>query len=234
MDKTKLWILGGAIIMIATLAGGWFVGAQPQLAAIADTEAQTRTIEAQNQATQVAIVQLKGDYDNIDQFRSGLEKLRESIPSDAAMPTFLTHVDALAARAGTTLVGITVDQAQPYTKPQSATPATAAPADPAAPESADGPATASDDSATDPAATDDKDPAPVIASDSRITADNFVAIPISIDVRGSYAQALSFTSALQHGSRLFLVTELSTDENSENPAELDAHISGYAYVLLAQ
>lgn len=234
MDKTKIWMLAGAIVMVGVLAMGWFVGVQPQLTSIADTDSQTESIRAQNQATEIANAKLKGDYENIDEFRAELEKLRGSIPADAAMPTFLTQIDALASSTGTVIAGITVDEPQPYTAPASSAEAPAAPAAEATDDSAEGAETASENSDAE-AQTEEEDTAPVISTDPRITAENFVAVPVSIDVRGTFAQAMEFTSALQHGTRLYLVTELSTSESPETATDImqvEAHVSGYVYVLL--
>ncbi|MFP3380300.1 hypothetical protein SB767_28695, partial [Bacillus sp. SIMBA_069] len=67
-----------------------------------------------------------------------------------------------------------------------------------------------------------------------ITSQNFAAQPVTITVRGQYANILDFVNGLQKGSRLFLVTSFSTGPTTGTdavPGSLDAKIAGYIYSL---
>jgi Tfp pilus assembly protein PilO len=74
-----------------------------------------------------------------------------------------------------------------------------------------------------------------------ITADNFVAIPVSVTVSGDNTNIMRFVDGVQTGDRLFLVTSLKLDQDKAGattttkaapPAAFTATISGFVYVLL--
>ncbi len=87
--------------------------------------------------------------------------------------------------------------------------------------------------------------APGEVSDPLITADNFVAIPIDLTVKGTRPQVIEFLNNLQYGKRLFLVIKLTVaqatdaavvDPESEEDAPVveayEGNISGFVYVLV--
>src|SRR5690606_26277867 len=110
MDKTKIWILASAIVMVGILALGWFVGVDPQLKAKASTDEQRVSVEAQNTATELAIVKLKKDFESIDELKTELAGLRSSIPAAGELPDFLTQLDNLAAGSKTKVISLTVSE----------------------------------------------------------------------------------------------------------------------------
>jgi hypothetical protein len=63
-------------------------------------------------------------------------------------------------------------------------------------------------------------------TNSQVTAANFVAIPVTISVNGTYGQALNFVDGLQHGKRLFLVTTFASTKSAEAAAPAPAPTSG--------
>lgn len=64
-----------------------------------------------------------------------------------------------------------------------------------------------------------------------VTPDNFVAIPVKLEVAGEQANVMDFIDGVQTGDRLFLVTELSLDQD-ETEVTYSATITGFVYVLL--
>jgi Tfp pilus assembly protein PilO len=73
-----------------------------------------------------------------------------------------------------------------------------------------------------------------------ITAENFVAIPVSLTVSGSTANVMSFINGVQTGQRLYLVQDLKLKQSttsdskttSESTGDFEAAIDGFVYVLL--
>jgi Tfp pilus assembly protein PilO len=61
-----------------------------------------------------------------------------------------------------------------------------------------------------PAPGEDLDGAPVPLTNSLITAENFVLVPVSVSVEGGWNELLAFVHAMQTGKRLVLVTSLSS------------------------
>ncbi|GHD47216.1 hypothetical protein D9V29_05775 [Mycetocola manganoxydans] len=225
MDKTKIWILASAIVMVGILALGWFVGVDPQLKAKASTDEQRVSVEAQNTATELAIVKLKKDFESIDELKTELAGLRSSIPAAGELPDFLTQLDNLAAGSKTKVISLTVSEAIPYTVPATAVPPVAAPVD--GEESAEPEA----DPVAEPVAPEG--PAvPTTITDPRITPENFVAIPVDVTVEGERDAARSFIDKLQHGPRLFMATSIAIMPIEERPGIFTTQVTGYVYVLL--
>jgi hypothetical protein len=90
--------------------------------------------------------------------------------------------------------------------------------------------------ATEPGTVADASPQPSATDqtlNSRITANNFVAIPISLTVNGEYGNVLSFIKGVQEGARLTLVSAFSTTAGTDPSATaVTGNISGLVYVLL--
>jgi len=217
--RNRLWNIVAVMLMVAIAAGGWFLGVDPQLAAARTADEQRETVEAQNEATRLAITRLIADEKDLPTLQAQLVELQRSVPLDAGVSEFIDDLNNLAVASGVTVSNLTVDPAQQYVAPESA--AAAAPADdPAEP--------ADDAAAADPLA-------PPAVTNPLVTSANFILIPISIDTTGSYVQVVDFVSGLQNGPRLFLVNTFASASTSEEVAgEVTGSITGYIYVLLDQ
>ena len=229
MDKTKIWILASSIVMVGILALGWFVGIDPQLQAKAATDEQRVSVEAQNEATQLAIGRLKGDFENIEALRTELAGLRTSIPASGDLPAFLSQLDTLTKESKTTVTALSVSEAVEYTAPATAIQATPEPAEPGAEPAPE--AEAAPDAA---APAEETAPVPSVITDSRITSANFVVIPVTVTVEGDAAGARSFLDKLQHGPRLFLATQISIAPKDIVAGTFSATVGGFVYVLLKE
>lgn len=228
MDKTKIWIAASSIVMAGILALGWFVGIDPQLQAKAATDELRESVEVQNDATQLVIGKLKGDFENIDELRTELTGLRSSIPATGDLPAFLTQLDDLAKASNTIVTSLNVSEAVEYTAPATAVevvPETEPGAE-AAPEAEAAP----DAAPAEEAATD----VPSVITDSRITSANFVVIPVTVTVEGDGAGARLFLDELQHGPRLFLATQITLEPKDAVSGVFSATVGGYVYVLLKE
>lgn len=225
MDKTKIWILGSAIVMVGILALGWFVGVDPQLKAKASTDEQRSSIEAQNTATELTIVKLKKDFETIDDLKTQLAGLRGSIPADGELPSFLTQLDTLAAASNSKVTSLTVSEAIPYTAPATSV----APVE----EPVEGEGEATDaEAAAEPETAVETPEVPDTITDPRIKPENFVAIPVEVQVEGDREAARAFISELQHGPRLFMATNVTIAPIEDKPGVFTTTVSGYVYVLL--
>ncbi|TAM69501.1 MAG: hypothetical protein EPN48_09085 [Microbacteriaceae bacterium] len=234
MDRNRFWMVVAVFAMVAVVAIGVLLGVQPQLAAAAAADAQRASIVADNATKQAVLDKLKSDYRQLPELKAQLSELEASVPPSANLPQFIDAIGALAASTGTTIASITPSDAQAYAPPVNA--AAAAAAGSAAADSKSTPAASPSPAATTPAPTPTAPAAPqapATVTNPQITAANFVAIPITIGITGSYAQALAFVDGLQHGTRLFLVTTFASagsDSNAAGPTSWT--IGGYAYVLL--
>jgi len=201
-------LISGAtiLLMIVLVVAGWFLVAQPQLAAAATANTALSGVQTEITRTQATIAQLRSQQKDLPKLEKQLAALRTSIPATAAASSFIDGLNALAASAGVTLTSISVSDGVAYTAPAPAA-ATGAPAPGSTPEPSASPTPA----------------APVVPtgwapkSDPRITGSNFVAIPVSISTVGDWNATLSFFHKLQSGKRLFLVAGFSTDTGPAAP-----------------
>ncbi|MFK3669583.1 type 4a pilus biogenesis protein PilO [Leifsonia aquatica] len=223
MDKNRLWIICSVLVMALVVAGGWFVGVQPQLAAIADAESQTASVQQTNDTYAQALAKLKKDSEDLPALKAKLASLAASVPEGSDIPAFIDQLNALYTASNVVCVDQAFSDAVAYSP---VAPPAAAPASTPAPTSGATPA---------PTPT----PAPTAAGvppvvSSLITATNFAARPVSVTVRGQYGDILNFVSGLQSGARLFLVTSFSTVLAADTAAPagtLDAKVSGYVFSL---
>lgn len=221
-QSNRLWVIGTVTLMLVVLVAGWFLGAQPLVAAAEAADAERSTVDAQNASTQAELVQLEADNAKLPQLEKEYGVLQDSIPGSADTSPFINGLDALAASAGVKVVGFTVAEPAAYTVPASAIAPVVDPnatPDPAATAAPTGPA------------------APVagytVVTNPLITPENFVGIEVSIGVHGQYGSVLNFIDGLQTAKRLFLVTGILSAKDADSGSEnvVSARVTGLIYVL---
>jgi Tfp pilus assembly protein PilO len=216
MDKKRLWVVITVFAMVVIVGGGWLIGIAPQLAVVATANQSRASVELENAKNQILLSRLKKDYQNIETLKKELDSLRTAVPSSAEISTFVTVLNELADSRQITVKSISVNDAKPYT------PVAAAPA-----------------STTDKALG-------AAVTNLKITAANFIIIPVQFSVAGEYVKVLDFVNDVQTGSRLFFLSTFSiigsttatgTVNREKNSAastseKVDSTIGGYLYVLL--
>ncbi|GAA4142949.1 hypothetical protein [Leifsonia shinshuensis] len=232
MDKTRLWIIGSVLAMVVVAVLGWVVAIQPELDQSAAAAAQTLQVDSANATSQVALNKLKKDSEGLSALKSQLAAIGVSVPSEAQAPAFLDELGALAAANGVTVTASQIADAQGFVPP--ANPAAPAPAATTAGSGSTATPTPSPSAAAAPT------PAPVPtavpgmppAVSTLVTKDDFTVVPVSITVRGDYANIVAFVGAAQKGQRLFLVNGLNVGPAANGPG-FDGKVSGFIYVLNA-
>ncbi|MGN6408637.1 MAG: type 4a pilus biogenesis protein PilO [Curtobacterium sp.] len=223
MNKNRLSLFVALAATLVVLAGGWFLGAQPQLAQASDNSAQQADIDATNARNRAELHRLEKAYTSLDETEAELAALRASIPSSTDTASLLTQLNGAGAASGVTVTSITIGDPKAYTPVAAAEPDASASASP----SAEATASAAPTGAATPAA-------PTPHSDAQITSANFVVVPVTVAVKGSYDQAIAFTKHVQNGDRLFLVNGLAATSSDSGGAPMDDQswsLSGYVYVL---
>lgn len=110
-----MWVLGSILAIVAIIAAGWFIGISPQLAATSSANNERISVMASNARNEVLLAKLKRDYLNIDALKNQVTMLRESVPTSAAISSFVTELNMLANARKVILKSITVSDAKPYT-----------------------------------------------------------------------------------------------------------------------
>lgn len=228
MNATRIWVVATVVLSIGLLLGGWFIGVQPKFTEAGTAELQRVNAVALNQANEVTLADLKKQFESLDTIQDDLADVQKAIPYRLDAPELIVQLNALAGATGVGVTEIKIDEPRAYGAPA---PIAAPVAETPAPD--------------DTEETEEAPPAPVVAAapvappavtDARVTAANFVAVPISVSVIGTYTTAQSYVHALQTGERLFLVTGLTlnpVDSAAIGPDALfTAVVTGYVYVLL--
>ena len=216
MDKKRFWVVSAVFAMVVIVGGGWLIGIAPQLAAVATANQNRASVELANAKNQILLTRLKKDYQNIDTLQRELDSLRAAVPASAEISTFVTALNALANSRQITVKSISVNDAKPYTLVAEA-----------------------------PASTPDKAPSAAVTN-LKITAANFIIIPVQFSVAGDYVKVLDFVNDVQTGSRLFFLSTFSITGSTTatgainrekksattTPEKVDSTIGGFLYVLL--
>ncbi len=217
MKNSRVKVIGLSLLLIIVIFAGWQVGIAPQLADASKANANRLNVMSQNTKNEAILRKLKDDYAHIDVVRKELSLLKIAVPSTAEISSFVTELNLLANNHKITVRSITVNDARPYTP--------IAPSTTAAPTGG----------------------VNVPTTNSRITPNNFIVIPVQFSLTGDYSSVLDFVHDVQIGSRLFLISNLSsmgaTDAkavairgNKSGPnvlQKVDATVGGYIYVLLS-
>ncbi|TFD17171.1 hypothetical protein [Cryobacterium sp. TMT2-23] len=205
MDLNRLWVLGSVVLIAATALLGWVLGISPKLSEAGLADADRVAVETQNSASALKVAALKEKFDSIGDLKGELSALRMAVPNAAEIPAFVTQLDSIAEQHQVTLTDISVNDAQAYVPLVVAPTAIEAPAaDASAPTATTAPTATAAPTAAEVAAA----LAPV--PNALITASNFVSVPISLSVSGSYGNVLDFIEGLQKGTRLVMVTTFAT------------------------
>ncbi len=218
-------IISGLTIfmMVALVAVGYFLVAQPQLAATSTANAQLVDAQSQISTTQAALVSLKNEQKKLPALKKQLKALASSIPSNIDGSAYIRGLNDLASAAGVTITSLQVNDPQAYVAPVSAAPPAATSTSPS-PSASAAPATAPT--------------TPVITgwtptTNALIASTNFVDIPVSVTVTGSFDSSLGFIHGLQNGTRLFLVTGIVTKQSEDaSVGGVVTTVSGFIYALI--
>ncbi|PZF57364.1 hypothetical protein DEJ23_07720 [Curtobacterium sp. MCSS17_008] len=222
MTKHRLSLVIALVVCAAVLAGGWFLGVQPQLAAAAANQTQQATIDATNDKNRAELTRLAKAFSGLGETKAELDRLRASVPSTVDTESFVREIDADATAASVQVTNVTIGDAVPYA------PAADSAAEPDASSNGTSAASAA------PPTADSEVPSAQAATDPAITGSNFSLVPVTVAVKGSYDQALAFTKAMQSGARLFLVTGIAAASEDDGATPMQSQswsLSGSIYVL---
>ena len=215
MSRSKSLVIGAFLLIIAIIAGGWFLEISPQRAITSNLNSERANVLALNSKNQLLLTQLKKEYQNIAPLKSQLDLLNRSIPPTANVSAFISELNSTANTYNVTIKSIVVSDAKPYALAAQA-PATNGTKEPPAPD-----------------------------SNLKINSANFVIIPLQISISGKDADVLDFVNGIQKGQRLFLISTFtsagSIGSNATStippiskkaPGLVDASVGGFIYVLL--
>lgn len=202
MSRNRLSLLLAFVAMAVVAVGGFFLAVQPQLAQASTAHEQRATVERSNASSRQELERLRKQAEQLPAMQERLAELSASVPDSASISAFIDEIDAVATASGMQVSSYTTSDATAY-----------------APAAADSSATSSDTTTSSAAAsaapTAPAAPAaPSVSTNAAITGEDFSVVPVTVAVDGTFDQALSFVNGLQTGSRLFLITTISSAEKS--------------------
>ncbi|MBU1587180.1 MAG: hypothetical protein KKH51_04445, partial [Actinobacteria bacterium] len=78
-STNRLWVIGSVTVMIIALVAGWFLGAQPFIAAAATHDTERANIQAQNEAKLAEIASLTEENKDLPAIEAEYKDLQKSI-----------------------------------------------------------------------------------------------------------------------------------------------------------
>jgi Tfp pilus assembly protein PilO len=235
VDRSRIWTIGAVVVICAVLALGWLLGVAPELAQAHAAESTRAGVETLNAADEKGIDALKKQFDDLTTLEGTAATLRLAVPTEADAPAIIAEFNQVASTSAVTITSVALSDALPYEPPAAAT------------TSGSGTAVSGTSATATPTPTATSTPVAsgtgisgtgtlAAGTASGLTSDNFVTVPITVTVEGTYARVLDFVGGLQSGSRLMLVTGFSTAPSdvaaTAATGVVTANISVYVFVLL--
>lgn len=181
MTRARQWSVLTAVACLAVMAAGWFVLVKPQRGHAANLRTQAAQVDQTNQTLQAQIAHLRAQAKDLPAQQRKLAEIATKVPDSPALPTLIRQLSAAADSAGVNLVSLA--PGQPALVQAAAVVRPGAPAAPAAPAASAATASA---------------PGALLA-----------AIPLQIQVQGSYFNLEQFFSAVEGLPRAMLVSQFN-------------------------
>lgn len=218
--KSGPWIAGAVVVSLLLGVAAWFLAISPTMTAAAETRAEAEAQVAQNDLTRNRLNHLKTQFEQIDTLRAELEGLRKQIPTDADLAEYRRQVAATAATHGVTVVALQTSTAAPLVQPAPAVAPSDAGVEGEVQEQAQQP-------------TDAASAAPTVG---------LHALPVSIELLGTYPAVLAFLQDLQQTQpRMIAIASLSASSTgtaeagagkpATAPGDLALVVTGYLFAL---
>lgn len=206
MSRNRLSLLLAFVAMAVVAVGGFFLAVQPQLALASSALDQRSSVEETNSTSRSELTRLRERSAELPAMQEQLAQLSASVPDTADLSSFIADLNTVAASSGMEISSYTTSDAVAYA-PVAAAAGTSGAASSATPAPSASPSATASSVPTAPAA-------PQAVTNGAITGENFSVIPVTVAVDGTFDQALTFVDGIQHGSRLFLVTNVSSAAKS--------------------
>ncbi len=110
----RIWVIITAFVCVVIVAGGWFLGVEPRLAAAAKATESLKSVEAQNDLTRMEIARLEKASKQSEELNAQLAELRAAIPPGVEGSDFISALDQLIASNGVTIKSVTLSEPMAY------------------------------------------------------------------------------------------------------------------------
>lgn len=117
MNESRIWSILTVIVIVAIVAGTWFLGIGPRLSEAATADSDRVAVEDQNALHEIKIEGLKQLNDNIATLEQELAVVRGSVPQRLDAMGLLRQLEATAVRTGVSLGMLTFTEAAGFEPP---------------------------------------------------------------------------------------------------------------------
>lgn len=114
MNESRIWSIVTVVVILALVAGTWFIGVGPRLAEAAAADAELATVESQNAIHRIKLKSLQDMDANLPVLEQELVGLRSSVPQGAELVALLREMEASAAAFGVSLGTTSFSAPQPF------------------------------------------------------------------------------------------------------------------------
>jgi len=112
--NNKFWMIIAAVIGVAVFALGWFIGISPKLDEMNAAVEQRELVEEQNAIHEAKLVQLKVEFEQLDELKLELAGAQKLLPSGDELSTFLGQLHKLETSSGVVLTSFGAGDGQAY------------------------------------------------------------------------------------------------------------------------
>lgn len=112
--NNRIWNIAGALVIIAALVGGWFLGVSPQLDAMNRANSDREQLVDRNALAELQIAALKKQFEKLPELEAELAEVRKSVPEVSNLETFTAEIRAAELASGATVLAINYEAAQPF------------------------------------------------------------------------------------------------------------------------
>lgn len=220
MTTTTRYTLIAALVAVAVFAAGWFALIGPKRDEAAQFKADTATAQQQNAQLQSEIKQLEAQAADLPAQQARLAEIRTQIPDTPALPSLVRSLTSIGKTAGVDVRSLTPGDVEAVVI--------------AAPTTSNKSSTGTSESSGEQSSTTSSSTS---GGTDTATETGLVAIPIDIQVYGSYFDIEQFINEAEDLTRAMLITGITITplgDSAETPGDLDALITARVYMTQAQ
>jgi len=225
MNGNRLFGLIVALLVVAVVLVGWFLGISPIVTQIAQANTERQNVEVLNQSHQAQLDLLKVQYEDMPELTKQLQTLQKSIPGSVLSDDFVDELQAIATASGVSISTLTIGEAVLYGTSADGTVAAPTP-DPEATDDAEA-AAEQPDATTEDVPADAPSGQPVTPGAE--LEGKFFTVPVSVNVSGPAPAVSAFIALCQESQRLFLLTRWDITGYSTGIATVA--VTGHTFVV---
>lgn len=247
-SKSQTWIIGTVLVALLIFVSAWFLLVSPRQARTDEARADNEAALFEQDQLRSRLAVLEEQATHLDEYQGEIDALSVQIPPEPRIPDYVRSLQGLADQYGVTITAlspsfpIAFGEAVGATVVVTPTPTgteDAAGTDPVG--TAEDTATAAQEASDEAAGETAVEPAP--ATPETTAASGLFAIPVGIQVVGTYTNVCAFLEGMQtQTGRVFLVTVFDAiaqdaqDSQGGRPAtapgDVELTINGFLYEYL--